>query len=96
MQKKKIKTWKIVVFGILIFILLVAAICYGAVARYYTTHFFKGTQINGYDCSNLTVKEVKEQITDEIMTYAINIEERNGITERLLASDLGLGDVLRF
>ena len=89
MQKKKIKTWKIVVFGILVFILLVAAICYGAVARYYTTHFFKGTQINGYDCSNLTVEEVKEQITDEIMTYAINIEERNGITERLLASDLG-------
>ena len=89
MEKKKIKTWKIVVFGILIFILLVAAICYGAVARYYTTHFFKGTQINGYDCSNLTVKEVKEQITDEIMTYAINIEERDGITERLLSSDLG-------
>ena len=47
MKKKKIKTWKIVVFGILVFILLVAAICYGAVARYYTTHFFKGTQING-------------------------------------------------
>lgn len=89
MKKKKIKTWKLVVFGILVFILVLAASCYGAVAKYYTTHFFKGTQINGYDCSNLTVDEVKTEITNEIMTYAINIQERNGITERLLADDLG-------
>lgn len=87
---KKTKTWKWVLLGILLFILVLAAICYAAVTRYYTDHFFKGTEINNFNCSNLTVEEVKERITDEIMTYTISIEERDGITERLLAKELGM------
>ena len=89
MEKKKIKTWKLVVGGILLFIVLLLAACYGAVTKYYSDHFFKGTNINNFDCSNMTVSEVKELITGEIMEYALNIEERDGITERLLATDLG-------
>lgn len=92
-MEKKTKTWKWVLLGILLFILALAAVCYGAVARYYTDHFFKGTKINNFDCSNLTVDEVKTLITDEIMTYAISIEERDGITERLLAKELGMAYV---
>lgn len=89
-MKNKTKKWKWVLLGILLFLLAMAAICYGAVTKYYTTHFFKGTEINNFDCSNLTSEEVKDLITDEIMTYAINIEERDGITERLLAKELGM------
>lgn len=92
-MEKKTKKWKWVLLGILLFILILASICYAAVTKYYTNHFFKGTEINNFDCSNLTSDEVKELITDEIMTYAINIEERDGITERLLAKELGMSYV---
>lgn len=92
-MEKKTKTWKWVLLGIVLFILVLAAICFGAVTKYYTNHFFKGTEINNFDCSNLTVEEVKGQLTDEIMTYTINIEEREGITERLLAKELGMSYV---
>ena len=92
-MKKKTKTWKLVLLGMFLFILVLAAICYGAVTRYYTDHFFKGTEINNFDCSNLSAEEVKELITDEIMTYTISIEERDGITERLLAKELGMSYV---
>lgn len=93
MEKKKIKTWKLVLLGILLFVLVLAAICYGAVTKYYTDHFFKGTEINNFDCSNLTSEEVKALITEEIMTYTVSIEEREGITERLLAKELGMSYV---
>ena len=92
-MKKKVKTWKLVLLGVFLFILALAAVCYGAVTRYYTNHFFKGTEINNFDCSNLTVAEVKELINGEIMTYAVSIEERDGITERLLAKELGMSYV---
>jgi len=88
-QKKK-KIWKWLVAGILLFIVAVCGICYAGVTHYYTTHFFKGTIINGIDCSNMTVEEVKYKIEDEIMTYAISVKERGGVTERLLASQLGM------
>ena len=92
-MKKKTKTWKLVLLGMFLFILVLAAICYGAVTRYYTDHFFKGTEINNFDCSNLSAEEVKTLISDEIMTYTISIEERDGITERLLAKELGMSYV---
>ncbi len=89
-MKHKMKTWKKVVLGIVLFILVMAAICYGTVTKYYTNHFFKGTSINGMDCSNLTTEQVKQLLTDEIMTYTISIQEREDITERLLAKELGM------
>ena len=89
-MKKKVKTWKLVLLGVFLFILALAAVCYGAVTRYYTNHFFKGTEINNFDCSNLTVAEVKELINGEIMTYAGSIEGRDGSTERRLAKELGM------
>lgn len=91
-QKKK-KIWKWLAGGILLFIVAVCGICYAGVTYHYTTHFFKGTIINGIDCSNLTVEEVKYKIEDELMTYAVSIRERGGVTERLLASQLGMSYV---
>ena len=82
-----------ILLGLLIFVMVIAGASYVMVANFYKTRFIKGTYINHFDCSNMTVEEVKTLITDEIMSYAINIEERDGITERLIAKDLGMAYV---
>lgn len=89
-KKKKRSIWKWVLLVILFLILAVAGICYAGVAHYYSDHFFKGTIINGVDCSNLTVNEVKYKIEDQIMTYTLTIRERDDVTERLMASQVGM------
>lgn len=89
-KRKKRSIWKWVLLAVLLLIIAVAGICYAGVSNYYTDHFFKGTVINGMDCSNLTVNDVKYKIEDQIMTYTLTIRERNDVTERLMASQVGM------
>ena len=59
--------------------LLVAATAgYGAAAYYYSSHFYSHTEINGTDYGEMTVAQVKKKIADQIPSYQITIEERNG------------------
>ena len=68
--------------------LLVCAYFGGAI--YYRTHFFNGTIIQGYDCSNMTVDEAEKLITDSIENYEFKIKERNGESESIKGTDIDL------
>ena len=59
-------------------------------AIYYRTHFFNGTIIQGYDCSNMTVDEAEKLITDSIENYEFKIKERNGESESIKGTDIDL------
>ena len=57
--------------------------------EYYSTHFFKGTVINGTDVSQKTVDEVKEGIVSKVSRYDLKIKELDR-DERITAGDIGL------
>ncbi|NCB92921.1 MAG: hypothetical protein EOM40_10250 [Clostridia bacterium] len=89
MAKKNGKAKKIAL-GVLIGYVLIMAIGYLGVSYYFSSHFLKGTTINGIDCSNKTVAEVKENIQEEIGTYKLRITEIDGKTETIAAGQLNL------
>ena len=82
-----------IVLGILIGYVAIMLIGYLGISFYYSSHFFEGSTINGIDCSNLTVDEVKEKIIEEINSYTLKIEERGGSTETIMAPQVKLSYV---
>lgn len=74
----------------LLFLLLTAAGLYGGAAYYFSQHFYSGSVINGMDCSNLTVDQVKARIVNEIHQYALTIEQVDGARESIQAEQIDL------
>lgn len=87
MGKKK---WIILAVGIVVAVL---AAVYLALGFYFRSHFWFRTMINGVDCSGKSVAEVEEVIRREIGRYAIKLQERDGGTETIKGSDIGLTPV---
>ena len=50
---------------------------FGVVSYYYSEHFFRGTVINGIDCSNKTAYEAEQMIRQEVEDYSIRVSSRN-------------------
>ncbi|MGI6005892.1 MAG: peptidoglycan binding domain-containing protein [Ruminococcus sp.] len=91
-MKDKRKARKIVL-AILIGYVAIMLIGYLGISFYYSSHFFEGSTINGIDCGNLTVDEVKEKVIEEINSYTLKIEERDGKTETIMAPQVKLSYV---
>ena len=89
MKKQRGKAKKIVL-GVLIAYVLIMGIGYLGVSYYFSSHFLKGTTINGIDCGNKTVEQVKELIQDEIGEYKLRITELDGKTETISALQINL------
>lgn len=80
--KKKSNAKKAI--GIIAVILLVAlGAAYGAGVYYYSSHFYRQTEINGFDFSNKTPEEVQEKLTEEVNTYVLTLQERENVTETI-------------
>ena len=86
--KNIIKSKKLWITAGIVAGLLVCAYFGGAI--YYRTHFFNGTIIQGYDCSNMTVDEAEKLITNSIENYEFKIKERNGESESIKGTDIDL------
>lgn len=71
-------------------LLFAAGLIYGWIGKQYRQVFFPGTVINGLDASKKTVEEVKKMISSEIDGYVLRLKERDGRTEELLGSQIGL------
>ena len=71
-------------------IVVVFIVIYLSVSVYYQYHFFKGTNINGIDCSYMSVDKVIKSLEDEVRTYYLQIIERNNTIEHVTAEDIGL------
>ena len=88
-RKESVKTQKIII-GCSLLMVSILVIAYLCVSQFYKDHFYARTFINGTDCSNLTVEEAKEKIATHVNTYVLTIKERNDVTEKISAADIGL------
>ncbi|MFV0527337.1 MAG: L,D-transpeptidase family protein [Lachnospiraceae bacterium] len=77
-----------IIIPLVLLLLLIAGI-YGAGVKYFSTHFFRGTVVNGMQASLLTIDEVEQELTDEVATYTLSVVERDGSIERIKAEALG-------
>ena len=74
---------------------------YMAGRSFFEEHFFPGTNINGRDCSFMTVSEVEEIFDREARTYALAVDTMHNGREAVTAEDVGMkyasdGTVRRF
>lgn len=67
---------------------LVAVYFYGR--YFFSEHYLPGTEINGFDVSYLTSKEVEDLMDKKVKTYALAINYRNGGREKITAEQAGM------
>lgn len=87
---KKNKKSKAVILGVFVAYVLIMLIGYLGVSFYFSSHFLKGTVINGVDSSNKTVKQVKKDIQDKVEEYNLQLVELDGKTEEVTAVQVGM------
>lgn len=92
-MKKKLSKKKKVIMGVIVGYLAIMLIGYMGIAFYFSSHFFNGTKVNGMNCGNKTVEQVKEDIIQDINSYTLQIELRGGGTEKIKAPDVELSYV---
>lgn len=68
----------------------VLAVAYIAVAFFFGFHFYRGTMFYGIDCSYMTAKQVKEEASDKLDEYVLEVLERDDRTETISAKQIGL------
>ncbi len=87
-EKEKNKRSKVII-GIIISICAVL-IVYFSMATYFMNHFYFGSEINCINVSGKTVEEVKAQMGEELQNYTLNLKERDGKSEQIRGSDIGI------
>ncbi len=85
--KKTVKIGGIAVGGL--------AVIYLAGAAFYSSHFFFGTVIGSYNCSNMSLSKAEEHITTGIGNYSFAIYEKNDVVEYIKGEEVGLAAVAR-
>ena len=97
--KKKHKALKIT--GLTAAMVIVAAgAAYAGMSYYYSDKFFKGTSINGVDCSGKTAYEVEQEIAKSVENYSIEVDSRNQEPQTITGEQIGYsyvsdGSILR-
>ncbi len=66
------------------------AVIYAVGVWYYSSHFFFGTQIGTFNCSNLTPEKAREKIEYEIENYTFTFFEKNGVEEVIKGDEIYL------
>lgn len=84
-----IKKHKKIVMGIIISILTLLVIYFGMVI-FFMNHFYFGSTINNINVSGESVEYVNKQMSSDLKTYKLNIKERDGKSEQIIASEVGL------
>ncbi len=87
-ELRKKKYWLPALAGAILVLILIIGYIWAAV--FFGSHFYAGTEIFGIDCSWKTAEEAKELIRDQLSTYVLQIEERDGRTEEITAADIDL------
>lgn len=59
-------------------------------AAYYSSHFFYGTTVNGFDCSNMNIDQARQTIMDGIVGYTYSLYERDGAVESISGAEIGM------
>ena len=80
---------KILVLLLILGVLGGAAGIYLAYSQHYKDKFFKGTVINGIDCSSLSVADVEERLRASAEDYDLTVRFRGGHSGVLRRADMG-------
>lgn len=71
-------------------VIAVLAAIYFIGVWFYESHFFFGTEIGSFSCSNMTADEAKAKIADDIENYGFTFYEKDGKTEVVTGKEIGL------
>lgn len=80
---KKFMLCTIIFFGTLLSIYL-------AMSIYFMNRFYFGSSVNCMNISGKTVEDVDKQMTSELTSYTLLLEEQGGIREEIKGSDISL------
>ena len=80
------KRTRIAVVSVLVVLLTV----YIGVSIYFMNRFLPGTKLNERKVGGYTAQKVKDEVADEVHSYAIKIQERENKEEQILGSDIDL------
>ncbi|AOR23436.1 L,D-transpeptidase family protein [Clostridium taeniosporum] len=69
---------------------IIFIIMYFILSFYFINHFYFGTVINGVNISCKNIDEANAKISNEIESYKLELEERDGIKEEILSTNIGL------
>lgn len=81
-RKKRLTYTLISLFGLLVL--------YGALALFFQTHFYFGTQINGVNVSGRSAQGAMEAIGAKAEKYNLELKERGGNTESIQGKEIDL------
>lgn len=81
--------WKKIGIGAGILAALCTVTYFGGV-WYYSSHFYPGTTLSNFKCSNLTVEQAEEKIRSEMEDYTYTIKERGNREEHIAGNDINL------
>lgn len=70
--------------------ILAGGLIYMGGCLYFQKHFFPETEVAGFDVSFKTAKETEDLLNEEILSYALAIDTRNGGREKLSAEQVGM------
>lgn len=87
--KEPIKNSKKIILGIIISFCILLAIYFG-ITKYFTNHFYFGSEINSINVSGKTAEEAKIAVEAKLQNYTLNLKERGGKSEQIKAGDVGL------
>ena len=79
------KTTRKIIITMLCVLCIILGTSYFLGMAYFQTHFKLGTTINGFHCAVKTVNEAEALLSNEVSSYAIAIDTRNGGVEKLTA-----------
>ena len=89
MRRKRMNKRSKILQGVIISLCALIIICLG-LTMYFKNHFYFGSVINGNNIAGKTVGEVKNELSSEIDTYTLELQERGDVTEQIKATDVGL------
>ncbi|HIT90335.1 MAG TPA: peptidoglycan binding domain-containing protein [Candidatus Merdenecus merdavium] len=91
MAKKRIRKRKKIAFLLPILVLVAIIITIYLVGMFYfKDRFLPGTKINDRDVSNLTVKEVEDDMAADALVYILSIFDEDGNKESIKGDEFGL------
>lgn len=80
---------KMILGGVGLAVLLLALV-YLSLGLYFNSHFWFRTTINGVKCSGRSVVQAERLIAEKINGYELRLKERDGGTELIKGTDIGL------
>lgn len=78
------------ILGYVVIGFLFTACIYLCISLYFINNFNLGTSINGISISGLSVNEANEKIKNEIESYKLILQGRDGVVEEIKAVEIGL------